>query len=258
MKIYRRGLTLVVALLITLLAVFAQAGSAKAEMIQLPYFLNQFDGTPLNLKEYWGKGFLLFFFTEASPDCAKQLPEIKKIYESFSSDELQIVLIHEWSGEMEQNTENVKELYGLESLTFFEDTDLAVAKKINIPNIPMTIFINNGGYLYDAFVYAVDYEKMAEVLDTMGVSRSLPTTPAPVEAPAVTEAPKPTPTSIPPTSEPTEIPVTTAVPFITKAPAATSAVSTSVPVSTGSAPLTPQPSESGDAPFGSIGAVGTK
>lgn len=256
MKICRRGLALVVALLIMLLAVYAQAGSAKAERIQLPYFLNQFDNTPLNLKQYWGKAFLLFFFTEASPDCAKQLPEIKEIYESFSSDELQIVLIHEWSGEMEENTENVKALYGLESLTFFEDTDLAVAKKINIPGFPMTIFINNGGYMYDAFVYAVDYEKMAEVLDAMGVSRSLPTTPAPVEIPAVTEAP--TSTSIPPASEPTETPVPTVVPFVTKAPTATPAASTPISISTGSAPLTPQPSESGDAPFGSMGAEGTK
>lgn len=238
------------------------ASLAEGQGVELPYFLNQFEGTPLNLKDYWGKAYLLFFFTENSQDCAKQIPEIKRIYESYSSDELQILMIHEWANETYDNTQNVITNYGLENLTFFEDEDMAVAKKINIPGCPMTIFMNEGGYLFDAFVYAVNYDLMAEVLDAMGVSRGTPTTPAPATpSPAPQATPEGAgddavmePTSAAPTATadaagqatPAPEAAATPLPFATKAPK-----------DTGAPPLTPPPEEgvNGGTPFGSQGAV---
>ena len=146
--------------------------SAQAENFELPYFLNQFEGTQLNLQQFWGKSFLIFFFTESSPDCAQQFGEIKKIYETYSADELQIIMIHEWANETEENTQRIIEQYDLQDLYFFEDTDMGVAKKTRIPGIPTTLFMDSSGYLHDAYAFGgISYPDMAEVLDSIGISR---------------------------------------------------------------------------------------
>ena len=146
---------------------------AQAEPIALPYFWDQFEGTSLNLQDFPGKSFLIFFFTEASPDCAHQFGEIKKISETYSADELQIIMIHEWANETDENTQNIIEKYDLQDLYFFEDTDMSVAKKTKIPGIPTTLFMDSAGYLHDAYAFGgVTFSDMAEVLDSIGISKT--------------------------------------------------------------------------------------
>ena len=162
--------------------------TAHAETYELPYFLNQFEGTGLNIQEFWGKAFLIVFFTESSPACIQQFPDIKMVYDYYSPDELQIIMIHEWANETEENTERVKEEYGLHELYFYEDTDMSIAKKTRIPDIPTLLFMDSAGYLHDAYVYPVPFESndpsqpsMREVLDSIGISKRID---APAETPA--------------------------------------------------------------------------
>ena len=218
--------TLVLVLAIMFLSIAMPVGFARSN-VELPYFLNQFDGTQLDLTQYWGKAYILFFFRENSPACMQQMPAMKQIFDEYSSDDLQIIMIHEWANETHVNTQNVIAQYGLEGMTFYEDMDMSIAKKINIPDCPMTIFMNKGGYLTDAFVYTVSYAMMAEVIDSMGVPKAppkpvetiAPTPIAPIEpmapietlAPAAEETAAPTPvvTEAPVAALPTPVPAPT-------------------------------------------------
>ena len=257
MKASRRGLAFFVALLLLLPGI----GWQNAKATQIPYFLNRFESTPLDLTQYWGKAYLLFFFTEASQECAELFPIIKQIYETYSSDALQIILIHEWVKETEVNTQSVIERFGLHGMTFFEDMDQSILKKIYPGGVPVLFFMDAYGYLHDAIGWCIPYEKVAEIIDYMGVPLAPLTTPAPEETPPPsTEQPantEPPPTVPPPeatepessqvTRPPTPEPTPTSTPtqteqiFLTRLPDSTPVTVTRSPVNTGAAPLTPPP-----------------
>ncbi len=135
----------------------------------------------LDLTPYKGKAIFLNFFTEWCPYCMEEMGSIKKLFDTYSTDELQIVLVHVWDGEDATNTENVKKTYGMEDMTFFEDEKKAIASWLEIPGYPTSLFLDKEGYLHTALAQAMTYEDMAKIVEEMGVQKAL--TPAPVPAP---------------------------------------------------------------------------
>jgi len=245
MKKSRMSLAIFFALLLLLPAV----GWHNAEATEIPYFLNRFEDTPLDLKQYWGKAYLLFFFTEASEECARQLPEVKRIFETYSSDALQVILIHEWVGENDTNTQNVIEKFGLHEMTFFEDRDQSVLKKVYPRGVPVMFFMDAGGFLHDAVSWYIPYEIIAEVVDAMGVPLAPPAPDNPAETesrvtvPPAPVQPEPSDAVMAPTNTPTPTPspADTEPPFITRAPTSSPVTVTLSPANTGAPPLTPPP-----------------
>lgn len=237
----------------------------STENLEKPFMLSVFDHTNLDLSAYVGKALYIYFFSEAYPVSIEEIPTVKQVAEAYDPDELQVLFIHAWVSKKDtaKTCKNLIEAYGMQDYTFFEDKKKTVCKVLALPSYPVHFFIDKNGYLQDALVRSLEFDAIAEVIDSMdvlGVNEERPT-----EEPTAT--PGPTPTPAPPqgiqigrpgaqTATPTALPSVTPSPttppqkgtpspFVTKAPAPTKAPSG------GDSPN----GSSGGAPLGSHGVV---
>lgn len=144
----------------------------------------------IDLSPYEGKAVFLNFFTEWCGYCMREMPEIKKIFEEYRRDELEIILVHVWNGEDERNSESVRETFGLEEMTFFEDQDMGLSQFVGLQYFPTSIFIDKDGYLVAALSQALTYEQMVTIMEEMGIGKA-------AESPVAPEASAPPPTMAP-------------------------------------------------------------
>lgn len=130
-----------------------------------------FQGSDLDLSPYQGKALFLNFFTEWCPYCMQEMDAIKQIFETYSQDELQIILVHAWSGEDASNTERVKAQYGMEEMTFFEDETMSISQMVGLQGFPTSIFADKEGYLTKV-TYALNYDQMAQTVEELEVAKA--------------------------------------------------------------------------------------
>ncbi|MEG1776926.1 MAG: TlpA disulfide reductase family protein, partial [Clostridia bacterium] len=91
-------------LLVTFGAVAEPAVAAEAPAEEQTPFQIISEVSKLDLTPYAGKAVFLNFFTEWCPYCMEEMADIKKVFETYSPDDLQIILVHVWDGEDEKNT----------------------------------------------------------------------------------------------------------------------------------------------------------
>ena len=101
----------------------------------------------------------------------QEMPDVKTLYDTYSEDELAIVLVHVWDGENADNTEAVKKKYGMEEMTFFEDEDMKVTQVVGLQGYPASLFLNPDGTLEAAANFKLTLDQMTGQLDAMGVTR---------------------------------------------------------------------------------------
>lgn len=127
--------------------------------------------TNLDLKPYEGKAILINFFTEWCYYCMQEMPDIKKVYDEYNPDEVQIILVHVWDGEDASNSESVRATYNLEDLTFYEDEDRSVAAFVGLQGYPASLFIGKDDAIHSAANYMLTYDQLTAFMDEMGVSK---------------------------------------------------------------------------------------
>ena len=127
--------------------------------------------TTLDLTEHLGKTVLLNFFTEWCGYCMKEMPDMKEVNDLYDPESFQMILVHVWDGEDETNTENVKERFGMQHMTFWEDTDRMVASVVGVPGYPATLILNPDGTLAAGQSGMLTYDTLTAFLDEMGVER---------------------------------------------------------------------------------------
>ena len=123
----------------------------------------------LDLTPYQGKVLYLNFFTEWCPYCMDEMPSIKKLYETYSPDALQVILVHVWDGEDQSNSDSIIKTYGLEDMTFFEDKDMKLSTLLSLTSYPLSVFFGKDGNIAVGGSGALTYEKMAATLDKLEV-----------------------------------------------------------------------------------------
>ena len=127
--------------------------------------------TALDLEPYLGKTVLINFFTEWCYYCMQEMPDLKAVNDLYDPDSFQMVLVHVWDGEDETSTENVKEKFGMEHMTFFEDTDRMVASVVGLQGYPATLVVGPDGMLSAGQAGMVTLDMLTSHLDAMGVKR---------------------------------------------------------------------------------------
>lgn len=133
---WRRPLLVLCCLLIAL-APAASVAETAAEASAAPQVIDLLSAnTKLDLTPYRGKAILINFFTSWCAYCMEEMPDIKAVYDAYSEDDLQIVLVHVWDGEDASHSETVRKTYGLEDLTFFEDETCAYPHSSGCKAIP--------------------------------------------------------------------------------------------------------------------------
>lgn len=176
----RRGISLLVALMVLPFAAIAEATPPARNADNMPYVFDVFKGTAVDLTQYKGKAVWLNFFTGWCTYCMEEMPDIKKAFETYSMDELAVVLVHVWDGENADDSAAVVQRFGLDGVTMVEDQDMSLAALVNLQGYPTSIFIGKDGYLASV-AYALKYEDMAKIIDGMGVAKAADAAPAVVK-----------------------------------------------------------------------------
>ena len=101
----------------------------------------------------------------------EEMPDIKAVYDAYSEDDLQIVLVHVWDGEDASHSETVRKTYGLENLTFFEDEDMSLSAFVGLQGYPASLFVAKDGTLAAAMNYMLTYEAMEKQLEALQVEK---------------------------------------------------------------------------------------
>ncbi len=171
-------------------ASLAQEPQATPESEKDTKLLEAFTQLGLDLMPYEGKAILLNFFTEWCPYCELEMPYIKQLFDTYSRDELEIIMVHVWDGEDERNTESVKERYSMQDMHFFEDRDRALYFAARIPGFPTSVFINKDGKMETVIPQAMNFEMIELVMERLDVGKKDPNA-TPQGAPDLT-APPPT------------------------------------------------------------------
>ena len=88
--------------LLVLAVLLAAAPLAPAEEApNVTELMNSY--TELDLSPYLGKTVFINFFTEWCYYCMQEMPDIKALYDTYSEDELAIVLVHVWTRKRRQH-----------------------------------------------------------------------------------------------------------------------------------------------------------
>ena len=127
--------------------------------------------TSMDLGPYEGKALFITFFTEWCPYCMQEMEHIKKIYDTYDREELALLLVHVWDREDASNTESVKQRFGMQDFTFFEDERMELIRVLRVPGYPFSFFINKEGALVNV-ASAMSYEEMAAAVESMGVTKA--------------------------------------------------------------------------------------
>lgn len=168
----RNMIRLLALLMCMLLSLSACAETAVPEEHTAPNVVEILkEHTTLDLSEHLGKTVLINFFTEWCSYCMKEMPDMKEVNDLYDPESFQMILVHVWDGEDETNTENVKERFGMQHMTFWEDTDRMVASVVGVPGYPATLILNPDGTLATGQSGMLTYDALTAFLDELGVER---------------------------------------------------------------------------------------
>ena len=136
------------------------------------YLADYYAGTKLDLEQYLGKAVIINYFTEWCPYCMEEMPDFKKIMDTYDSESFVVLLVHPWDGEDETNSASVVERFGLDAATVIEDEDFAMTTAIGVPGYPTTLIVDASGYISFAVASRIDFETISNVLDALGVAKN--------------------------------------------------------------------------------------
>lgn len=168
MKKLKRLLVFVCAAVMLMLPALSLAETAEpAQDAKLPTEIIT-EYTKLDMTPYAGKAVYMNFFTEWCPYCMKEMPDIKRLYDEYDPETLQIILVHVWDGEDASNTDSIREKYGLDGMTFYEDEDMALSSLVGLPGYPMSMFLDAEGNVANAAAQMLTYEQMVSAVESIG------------------------------------------------------------------------------------------
>ncbi len=170
MKKIVRILALALALMVIPVAAPAETAAQATDASQY-YWLDYFADTPLDVSQYQGKALYLNLFYRGCPYCLQEMPDLKRIYDTYSPDEVAVVLIHAWNNEDATDSAAVVEEYGLQGIDIVEDDQLVLSDMLVYYGFPTSIFIDKNGYLSDYKAGMLTYEQMSAAMDAMGVGK---------------------------------------------------------------------------------------
>ena len=198
---WRRFLALFLILSVLPFSAVAEATSTPVptNAAGYPYVLDYFTNTPLDVTQYEGTALFLNFFTGWCPYCMQEMPEIKQIFDTYSPDDVAIILVHAWDGEDASDSATVVEKYGLQNMIMLEDEQMTLTSTIGLTGFPTSIFIGKDGYLANYTPGALTFDTMSGILDGMGIAKRDGTSAqtAPTNVPSLTATPEATATPAP-------------------------------------------------------------
>lgn len=166
----KRTITLLLAVLLVFCAAAALASEEEEPIIfDVTDYISGISA--LELYPYRGKIIALFFYTGASDESLSQLAAWKSVFDTFSPEDLQIILVHAWDGEDSTDTEALIARYGLEEMMIFEDEDCLLCSTLGIYEYPNTLFLDQYGTPASGYSGQLTYTTISSFLTSLGASQ---------------------------------------------------------------------------------------
>ena len=125
----------------------------------------------LDLTPYKGKIIVLFFYTSAGEQSTATLPMWKLIHDDFDPDDVEIVLVHAWDGEGQEESNQLKERFQLEGMNIYEDENSTLCKTLGLVEYPNTLILNAEGTPASGYSGQLSYTTTAEYLIGLGATQ---------------------------------------------------------------------------------------
>ncbi|MHB1313960.1 MAG: TlpA family protein disulfide reductase [Christensenellales bacterium] len=118
------------------------------------------DGKKVKLSDYFGKPVVLNFWASWCSPCKSEMPEFQDVYED-AGDEVVFMMVNLTDGSRE-TLESATEFIEAQGYTFpvYYDVDQEAAYVYGVSSIPMTVFIDQDGYMVAYANGAIDRETL--------------------------------------------------------------------------------------------------
>lgn len=131
---------------------------------QAPEFtLNNFEGTPLSLKDLRGKVVLINFWSAACLPCREKMPTLQRLYEDLQARGFTILAVNVNDSLLTQKylTDN--------GYTFpaLKDADLTVARMYAVTGIPKTLILDRSGIIRDVRLGPTDEATLRRLIEEL-------------------------------------------------------------------------------------------
>lgn len=160
-------LFLILSLLLCTGAAFAQ--EEESVIYDVTDYISSIAG--LDLTPHKGKIIILFFYTCNSEEAKATLPVWRMIRDDFDPQEVEIILVHAWEDEGQEESDTVKRLYQLEGLNIYEDENCTLCHTLGLNSYPNLLILNAQGSPASGYSGQVSYPTIADTLTALGAGQ---------------------------------------------------------------------------------------
>ncbi|MFC3799847.1 TlpA family protein disulfide reductase [Cohnella sp. GCM10012308] len=137
----------------------------EAELEEAPDFtLKDLDGNVISLSDLRGKAVYLNFWTTWCKWCKKEMPAMKRVYESFEGRDLAIVAVDIGEGRDKVASYIDQGGYPFQVLL---DSDKSVSKSYRVTSIPVSVFVDKEGHVAYRKLGTMKEDEMRSVVESL-------------------------------------------------------------------------------------------
>ena len=139
----KRLISLITAIALLLCSFAATAEEEAPIVFDVTDFISSL--SDLDLTPHKGKVIALFFYDSNTDECLATLPVWKAVYDTFDPFMCEIILVHAWDGEGQEESDALKERFQLEGMHIYEDKNCVLCTSLGINEYPNTLFLDPYG-----------------------------------------------------------------------------------------------------------------
>lgn len=142
-----------------------ESGNSKESINQaLDFTVTDMDGNNVKLSDYFGNPIVINFWATWCGPCKSELPVFNKLY-SENKDEVVFLMVNLTDG-YRDTTKSVNKFVSDNNYSFpvYFDTEYSASDAFDVSGIPMTVFIDENGALYDSHIGMINESALEDYL----------------------------------------------------------------------------------------------